>query len=391
MSDFDALLQQGNAWLFLPSAVLLGALHGLEPGHSKTMMAAFIVAIRGTALQAALLGLAATVSHTALVWIIALGGLYFGRQWNTEVTEPYLQLVSGVLIVAIALWMLLRRFRTAAQARNHDHDHDRTHGHSHAHGHDHTHGHEDQESAPAHVIERRIDTGHGALRVQISAQGAPARFRIYDESGATWPADSVQVETERADGSREVFTFRRHGDCLESAQVISEPYEFLARLRLVHGGHRHDYDTEFVEHSHRHAIGALAPLDLTAPGYQDPHELAHANDIRRRFVAGEVSTSQIVAFGLTGGLIPCAASVTVLLICLQLRKVALGALLVLAFSVGLALTLVASGVIAALGVRYAAGRFAGFSELARRAPYLSGLLILAVGLYVSYRGISALG
>jgi nickel/cobalt exporter len=49
MTDFSALLQQGvaNAWLFIPSAILLGALHGLEPGHSKTMMAAFIVAIRG--------------------------------------------------------------------------------------------------------------------------------------------------------------------------------------------------------------------------------------------------------------------------------------------------------------------------------------------------------
>ncbi|XLM23131.1 nickel/cobalt efflux protein RcnA, partial [Chromobacterium piscinae] len=36
------MLQQGNAWLFIPSAIALGALHGLEPGHSKTMMAAFI-------------------------------------------------------------------------------------------------------------------------------------------------------------------------------------------------------------------------------------------------------------------------------------------------------------------------------------------------------------
>lgn len=57
MTDFATLLQQGNAWLFVPSAILLGALHGLEPGHSKTMMAAFIVAIRGTMTQAILLGL----------------------------------------------------------------------------------------------------------------------------------------------------------------------------------------------------------------------------------------------------------------------------------------------------------------------------------------------
>ena len=72
MTDFATLLQGGNAWLFIPSAILLGALHGLEPGHSKTMMAAFIVAVRGTVTQAILLGLAATVSHTAIVWAILI-------------------------------------------------------------------------------------------------------------------------------------------------------------------------------------------------------------------------------------------------------------------------------------------------------------------------------
>jgi nickel/cobalt exporter len=78
MPDFADLLQQGSAhaWLFVPSAILLGALHGLEPGHSKTMMAAFIVAVRGTVTQAVLLGLAATISHTIVVWGIAFAGRY---------------------------------------------------------------------------------------------------------------------------------------------------------------------------------------------------------------------------------------------------------------------------------------------------------------------------
>ena len=62
--DFSQLLQQGtaHAWLYIPVAILLGALHGLEPGHSKTMMAAFIIAVRGTVWQAALLGLCAALS-----------------------------------------------------------------------------------------------------------------------------------------------------------------------------------------------------------------------------------------------------------------------------------------------------------------------------------------
>ena len=49
MTPFGDLIRQSaaHAWLFVPSAILLGALHGLRPGHSKTMMAAFTVAIRG--------------------------------------------------------------------------------------------------------------------------------------------------------------------------------------------------------------------------------------------------------------------------------------------------------------------------------------------------------
>jgi nickel/cobalt transporter (NicO) family protein len=41
-------------------------------------------------------------------------------------------------------------------------------------------------------------------------------------------------------------------------------------------------------------------------------------------------------------------------------------------------------------VRHAARRFRGFSDLARRAPYFSGALILAVGCYIGYQGWRAL-
>ena len=91
-------------------------------------------------------------------------------------------------------------------------------------------------------------------------------------------------------------------------------------------------------------------------------------------------------FGLTGGLIPCPASITVLLLCLQLKQVALGATLVLSFSLGLALTLVTTGALAALSVRHVSQRWSGFGNLARKAPYLSGGLILLVSLYVGLEG-----
>jgi ABC-type nickel/cobalt efflux system permease component RcnA len=67
MGSLTDLLQPGAAadWLLLPSALVLGVLHGLEPGHSKIMMTAFIIAVRGTAAQAVLLGLAATKQNFA--------------------------------------------------------------------------------------------------------------------------------------------------------------------------------------------------------------------------------------------------------------------------------------------------------------------------------------
>jgi nickel/cobalt transporter (NicO) family protein len=400
MSSFVSLLQQGNAWLFVPSAVLLGALHGLEPGHSKTLMAAFIVAIRGTLAQAVLLGLAATLSHTAIVWVVALGGLYFGRHWNTEATAPYLQVVSAVMMVAVALWMLWRTRRqqaaAAAAAPHHDRHAAHADGHAHAHAHSHEphahgHAHHQHGSTLTAPDRRRIDTGHGVVALELAGTGSEAKFRLYPQSGTAWSADEAQIETERADGSRELFNFRARSGHLESAQPVPEPHEFVARLRLGCRGHSHDYDLEFVGPRQRHAISDFGPLDVTSPGYQDPHELAHANDIRRRFANRQVTTGQIVVFGLTGGLMPCPAAITVLLLCLQLKKIGLGVALALCFSIGLALTMVAAGSVAALGVQQAARRFSGFGELARKAPYVSGVVILLVGLVVGYQGLHALG
>ncbi len=367
MTEFSTLLQQGNAWLFIPSAILLGILHGLEPGHSKTMMAAFIVAIKGTLFQAVLLGLSATISHTAVVWAVAMAGLYFGQNWNAATTEPYFQVASAVLIMIVAIWMIWRTWRN--QQIGHDHDHD--------------HGHDES---------KIIDTGHGVIRLDIFEDGVPPRFRLFNHSkhGHRWAANEVKIETERSDGMTQTFTFIQKNGFLESEQEIPEPHEFVARLRLGHDSHSHDYDVEYVEHHHHHALSEYEGLDISAPGYQDPHELAHANDIRRRFAHREITTGQIILFGLTGGLIPCPASITVLLLCLQLKKIALGAALVLCFSIGLAITMVTSGALAALSVKHASKHWSGFGEFTRKAPFFSGILICMVGVYVGYQGLVAL-
>lgn len=372
MTPFADLLRQGasNAWLFIPSAILLGALHGLEPGHSKTMMAAFIVAIRGTVAQAVLLGLSATLSHTAVVWGVALVGLHFGSQLNAESTEPYFQIASAALIIAIALWMLGRTYRDQQRGKD-------THDHGHA---------PDDET-------KRIETGHGIIRLEVFEQGVPPRFRIHfeDKGGPVNPPDpqSVTLETFRPDGTRQAYELARRESFLESVNAIPEPHEFRAKLSISHSGDAYAYDVVFEEHGQDHH--EHSGLDVSAPGFQDAHELAHANDIKRRFANREVTTGQIIMFGLTGGLVPCPASITVLLLCLQLKQYTLGLALVLCFSIGLALTMVLSGTIAALSVRQVSRRWSGFGAFAHRAPYFSSLIIICVGLYTGYLGWQGLG
>src|SRR4051812_14417901 len=130
MPDLAHAVQSASAhaWLYLPLAVVLGALHALEPGHAKSLMAAYIVAIRGTARQAVTLGLSAAAGHTIVVWAIALAGLTLGERYVVEEAEPWLTFLSGILIVLLAARMFwtLRR-----QHHHHHHDH---HDHHHDHG-----------------------------------------------------------------------------------------------------------------------------------------------------------------------------------------------------------------------------------------------------------------
>jgi nickel/cobalt exporter len=347
MTSLTDLLQQGtaHAWLFVPTAILLGALHGLEPGHSKTMMAAFIIAVRGTVSQAVLLGLAATLSHTAVVWIIALAGQYFGQKWGSEASEPYFQLASAVIIIGVALWMLWRTWRDQHEDEHHHHGEEVKH----------------------------ITAGDGLLTLEVFEDGVPPQWRIRSERGTLPSAGSVMVETIRPDGTTQAFRFVRIGDFLQSLEEIPEPHAFTARLMLDGQSH----DVVFEEHDHDH---------MNLGEEDDAHARAHAADIRKRFEGRTVTTGQIVIFGLTGGLIPCPAAITVLLLCMQLKQLSLGFVLVVCFSIGLALTMVSAGVIAALSVRHVASRWSGFGTFARRAPYASAALIVLVGLYTGYVG-----
>jgi len=379
MPPIAELIQQGatNLWVFIPTAILLGALHGLEPGHSKTMMASFIIAVKGSIGQAALLGLCAALSHSLIVWALAAAALKFGNELIAEQAEPYFMLLSAVVVIGVSIWMFLRTRRDEAAAKTHQHA---------------PHG------------GKVINTGHGIVELEVFETGAPPRFRLhaYSQAKAAKAFDAhetVTIETIRVDGATQTFDLKPSGLFLESTQEIPEPHEFEAVLSMGHGDHIHRFEVSFSEeehghahshddhgHSHRHHSHDIGDDLLGGDGtYQDAHERAHAEDIKRRFVGQKVTTAQIAMFGLTGGLVPCPASVTIMMICLHLKQYSLGAVMVASFSLGLAISLVSVGVIAAWGARHVGKRLGNgrFGDLARKMPYFSSALMGLVGVLMA--------
>ena len=143
-------------------------------------------------------------------------------------------------------------------------------------------------------------------------------------------------------------------------------------------------EEQFREHDHGHT-NDHGDMPKGAE-LQDVHEAAHALDIQKRFMNREVTTPQIVLFGLTGGLLPCPAAFTVLIVCMQVKQFTLGFALVAAFSFGLALTMVTVGAVAAWSVGHAEKKFSGFENVMRKAPYLSCALLLTLASYMAWQG-----
>ncbi len=125
----------------LVAAFLLGAGHALTPGHGKTVMGAYLVGSRGTALHALALGLAVTVSHTLGIVVLAAVILQ-ARDVAPELFNTLAPVLSGVAVIAIGAWLLFGQLhgylaRRGASASHGDHDHGQDPGQTVEHGHHH--------------------------------------------------------------------------------------------------------------------------------------------------------------------------------------------------------------------------------------------------------------
>jgi ABC-type nickel/cobalt efflux system permease component RcnA len=138
-------LSFGIVCLALAGAVGLGAFHALEPGHGKTVVAAYLVGTRGTARHALSLGLIVTATQTAGVYLLGVVTLYASRYVVPERLYPWLGLLSGLTIAGVGCALFFRRYARGEAAHTHGHTHAPGHthasGHTYAYAHGLTHGH----------------------------------------------------------------------------------------------------------------------------------------------------------------------------------------------------------------------------------------------------------
>jgi ABC-type nickel/cobalt efflux system permease component RcnA len=276
-TDLVGSSQAGPGLVFFAAlvAATLGAFHALEPGHGKTVVAAYLVGSRGTARHAMLLGLIVTASHTAGVYLLGAVTLYASRYVMPERLYPWLGALSGLTIAGLGFRLFLKRY-----AGQH-------HGHAHGLAHEHSHAH-----------------------------------------------DSVTHEHPRHPGAHE------HSHHQQAAR-----------------GHRHH------GHSHHHHVPA----------------------------SGTVSLRELLALGVTGGIVPCPAALVVLLSAVALRRVGFGLFLIVAFSVGLAAVLIAIG----LSMVYAHRLMARVADngplLTRWLPLTSSATITLLGVAIAAQALTNAG
>jgi ABC-type nickel/cobalt efflux system permease component RcnA len=127
----ELMTRRQLSFSFLVAAVLLaiglGALHALEPGHGKTIVAAYLVGSRGTPTHAVLLGIIVTAAHTTGVYLLGAVTLYASRFIVPERLYPWLGVTSGLMIATLASFMLVRAL--TVEEPEHDHVSGRAHRH----------------------------------------------------------------------------------------------------------------------------------------------------------------------------------------------------------------------------------------------------------------------
>jgi nickel/cobalt transporter (NicO) family protein len=268
--------------LMLLSAFGLGAAHALEPGHGKTIVAAYLVGSKGRTIDAILLGGIVTATHTGSVFVLALASTVAAAYFVPDQVQRWFGVVSGLLVVGVGGWMIYARTKYGPPVHSHSHEgHEHgaaaAHGHSHAVA-EHTHAHDEHDHAP----------------------------------------------------------------------------------------HAHPHAEE-IPHAHPH-----------------PHPHPHAEETPRQ----GVNLGSLVALGVSGGIVPCPAALLLIPAAIGSGAIFKGLLLVVSFSLGLAVVLMAMGVVTLKAAGFASG-WLERGDWTRRISIASAYFITLLGVALTVKAMLA--
>ncbi|HUF02172.1 MAG TPA: sulfite exporter TauE/SafE family protein [Gaiellaceae bacterium] len=136
-------------------------------------------------------------------------------------------------------------------------------------------------------------------------------------------------------------------------------------------------------------VGA-AVLRQRLRGRHHTHDHYHHHDghgsVHHHQHDAALTSKGILGVGIAAGLLPCPSALVVLLSAIALHRIGLGLALIVAFSVGLAATITAIGLVAVLA-RRAFGRLSLDGPVVRALPAVSAALILVVGVVITVRAV----
>ena len=154
---------------------------------------------------------------------------------------------------------------------------------------------------------------------------------------------------------------------------------------------------ERAGHSHRHGLvlgaahGHTHEHDHSHDGHPHPgHDHSHDHADHSHLPPETITWRNLLALGISGGLLPCPSALVVLLGAIALNKIGFGMILVLAFSLGLAAALTAIGML----FIYAGKLFQRFPSSGRVIsffPVLSALFVSAIGAAIVHKALTEIG
>jgi ABC-type nickel/cobalt efflux system permease component RcnA len=113
-----------TSFYYIFGAFTLGILHALSPGHGKTIVGAYLVGSRGRIIDAILLGIIVTITHTGGVILLGIIAVIASAYIVPERVQQIASLVSGILILTVGGWLLYKRMLHIYQHKhNHNHHH----------------------------------------------------------------------------------------------------------------------------------------------------------------------------------------------------------------------------------------------------------------------------